>query len=147
VLDRDAQDRDVAIEQSRLLQNRLQGKIQSLSLDRGFHSPENQQELRETVDSVCLPKPGKKQAAIQEEMEEEAFHTARQRHSGVESAIGALQTGNGLNHCRDHGKDSFERYVATGILGRNLHVLGKILIAQEAALSQAARSLRRPITA
>jgi len=52
-----------------------------------------------------------------------------------------------MNRCRDHGEDGFERYAATGILGRNLHVLGKILIAQEAALSQAAWSLRRPITA
>ena len=147
VMDRDAQDRDVAIEQSRLLQNRLQGKMQSLSLDRGFHSPENQQELREIVDSICLPKPGKKQAAVQDEMEDETFHTARQRHSGVESTIGALQTGNGLNRCRDHGEDGFERYVATGILGRNIQVLGKILIAQKDALSQAARSLRRPLAA
>ncbi len=30
-MDRDVLDRDVAIEQSRLLQNRLQGKMQSLS--------------------------------------------------------------------------------------------------------------------
>jgi len=51
------------------------------------------------------------------------------------------------NRCRDHSEDSFKRYVAAGILGRNLHVLGKILIAQEAALSQAAWSLRRPIAA
>jgi len=147
LMDRDVQDRDVVLEQSRLLQNRLQGAMQSLSLDRGFHSAKNQEELPKIVDHVCLPKPGKKQAAVQEEMENDIFHTARQHHSGVESAIGALQTGNGLNRCRDHGEEGFERYVATGILGRNLHVLGKILIAQEAALSQAAWSLRRPIAA
>jgi len=28
-------------------------------------------------------------------MEDDIFHTARQHHSGVESAISALQTGNG----------------------------------------------------
>ena len=147
LMDREDQDRDVAIEQSRILQERLQGRMQSLSLDRGFHSPENQKELSEIVDHVCLPKPGKKQAAVQEEMEAEAFHTARQHHSGVESAIGALQTGNGMKRCRDHGEDNFKRYVAAGILARNFQVLGKILIAQEAAMSQAAWSLRRPIAA
>jgi len=147
LMDRDVQDQDVAVEQSRILQERLQGRMESLSLDRGFHSPENQTELAEIVDHVCLPKPGKKQSAEQDETEDEIFHASRQRHSGVESAIGALQKGNGLKRCRDRGEAGFERYIALGILGRNLHVLGKILIAKESALSEAAHSLRRPIAA
>jgi len=147
LMDRDVQDQDVAVEQSRILQERLQGKMKSLSFDRGFHSPENQEELQEIVDHVCLPKPGKKQSAEQAKTEDEIFHASRQRHSGVESAVGALQKGNGLKRCRDRGEAGFERYVALGILGRNLHVLGKVLIAKEAALSEAAHSLRRPIAA
>ena len=31
------------------------------------------------------------------------FHQARRRHPGVEPAIGALQSGNGLARCRDMG--------------------------------------------
>jgi len=58
------------------------------------------------------------------------FHSARQRHPGIESAIGALQSGNGLERCRDRGETGFERYLALGILGRNLHVLGRVLIAR-----------------
>ena len=60
----------------------------------------------------------------------------------MESAVGALQSGNGLERCRDHSETGFERYVAMGVLGRNLHVLGKLLIAQEDDKSEAAFSAR-----
>jgi len=42
LMDRDDQDRDVAVEQSSLLQKRMEGNIEFLSFDRGFHSPKNQ---------------------------------------------------------------------------------------------------------
>ena len=67
---------------------------------------------------------------------------ARDRHAGVESAIGAIQAGNGLKRCRDRGEIGFDRYLGLAILGRNIHTLGKILIAQEAANSRAAYSKR-----
>ena len=70
------------------------------------------------------------------------FHKARRRHPGIESAIGALQSGNGLKRCRDATELGFERYVALGILGRNLHTLGKLVIAQEDASAKAAYSKR-----
>ncbi|MBI3463322.1 MAG: hypothetical protein HY000_09720 [Planctomycetes bacterium] len=60
------------------------------------------------------------------------FRQTRRRHAGVESAIGALQTGNGLERCRDRSEKGFDRFVALAVLGRNLHVLGKRLIAREA---------------
>lgn len=72
-----------------------------------------------------------------------AFRKARQNHPGVESAIGALQAGNGLKRCRDKSKRGFERYVALGILGRNLQTLGKLLLAQDATDCQAAKSKRK----
>ena len=68
---------------------------------------------------------------------------ARQNHPGVESEIGALQSGNGLKRCRDRGKRGLERYVALGILGRNLQTLGKLLLARDAAECQAAKSKRK----
>jgi IS5 family transposase len=139
---RDVGDRDVAIEQTRLVQARYGGKVKELSFDRGFHSPDNQTELSELVESLCLPKPGPKQAAEQAATASVTFHRARQRHPGIESAIGALQSGNGLERCRDHGETGFERYLALGILGRNLHVLGRVLIARENAECEAGRSQR-----
>jgi hypothetical protein len=42
--------------------------------------------------------------------------------------IGALQKGNGLKRSRDRRKKGYERYVALGILGRNLQTLGKLLL-------------------
>jgi IS5 family transposase len=142
VMPRDAQDQDVIVEQTRKLQDRLQGQIEEASFDRGFHSPENQLQLAEIVEHVCLPKPGKNQAAQQAEQASIKFHQARRRHSGVEAAIGALQSGNGLLRCRDETEVGFARYVALAVLGRNLHALGKLLIAREDELAPAAHSKR-----
>lgn len=142
VLSRDAQDRDVVVEQTRIVQERLGGKIEEASFDRGFHTPENQEQLRAIIKHPCLAKPGK-QGLKQERQGSVRFRQARQRHPGVESAIGALQAGNGLERCRDRSEKGFDRFVALGVLGRNLHVLGKLLIACEASGSEAARSLRK----
>lgn len=91
---------------------------------------------------ACLPKPGCKQAAQQVAEASLKFREQRHRHPGVESAIGALQAGNGLHRCRDRTELGFERYKALGMLGSNLHVLGKLLLAQEDADCKAAFSKR-----
>jgi hypothetical protein len=140
---REEGDRDIVAEQTRILQTRLNGKMKSLSLDRGFHSPENQIALSQIVGCPCLPKPGVKQAAAQEATATVEFRQARQRHPGIESAIGALQAGNGLVRCRDRTELGFQRYFALAVLGRNLHTLGRLLIAQQAPRSLAAQSLRK----
>jgi len=142
VMPRDAQDKDVVVENTRMLQDRLDGRIEEASFDRGFHSPGNQEQLAEIVPHLCLPKPGVKQSCEQQATATVRFHQARQRHSGVESAIGALQSGNGLQRCRDRSELGFERYVALAILGRNLHTLGKLLIAQQDGVCEAAASKR-----
>ncbi|MCP4191744.1 MAG: ISNCY family transposase [Planctomycetaceae bacterium] len=142
VMPRDVQDQDVAVEQTRIVQERLRNRIKEISFDRGFHSPENQIELAAVVDEVCLPKPGSKQAVEQQAAASMNFHKAKQRHPGIESAIGALQSGNGLKRCRDVGEVGFERYVALAVLGRNLHALGKLLIARQQPESKAAISHR-----
>jgi IS5 family transposase len=141
VLPRDSEDRDIIVEQTRILQNRLNGKIEDASFDRGFHSPENQEELAKIIAHPCLAKPGK-QGLKQHEKGTVRFRDTRRQHPGVESAIGALQSGNGLERCRDRSEKGFKRFIALGVLGRNLHVLGKLLIAREAPSSKAAHSLR-----
>jgi hypothetical protein len=83
---------------------------------------------------------GAHQAAQQEKTASVEFRQSRQSHPGVESAIGALQSGNGLERCRDRTERGFARYIGLGVLGRNLHVLGKLLIAREAPDCQAAHS-------
>ena len=136
-------DQDLVVPVMKELQERCGGKIKSASFDRAFHTPDNQQELAKIVKCACIPMKGPEKGRRQQEEGTVAFRQARRRHPGVESAIGALQGGNGLKRCRDRSKPGFERYVALGILGRNLQTLGKLLLAQEAAACQAAKSKRQ----
>jgi IS5 family transposase len=147
VLAKGEEERDIVVPEMRALQKRLRGKIKKASFDRGFHSPENQEQLAKIVEHVCLPMTGKNKSQRQQEEASEEFHAARQRHPGIESAIGALQSGNGLKRCRDHTHLGFERYVGLGVLGRNLHVLGKLLLAREDSECLAGSSKRQAIAA
>lgn len=144
LLRRDELDMDVAVPQTRIVQQQLEGKIQTLSFDRGFYSEENEQALQDLVSQPCLPQ--RHGHAYVEQMAQASvtFRRARRRHSGVESAIGALQAGNGAKRCRDRTELGFERYLGLAILGRNLHVLGKLLIAQQSSDALAAYSTRAP---
>ncbi len=136
-------DQDLVVPVMKKLQKKFAGKIESASFDRGFHTPENQEELAKIVTNPCLAAKGQKQGQKQHEDGTVAFRKARQNHPGVESAIGALQAGNGQKRCRDRGKRGYRRYVALGILGRNLQTLGKLLLAQDQAGCQAAKSKRK----
>ncbi len=142
VMPRDKQDQDVVVQETRVAQDNVGGRISEISLDRGFHSPTNQIELPKIVEHVCLPKPGVKQSAIQEKTSTVKFRQARKRHPGIESAIGSLQSGNGMKRCVDRTELGFKRYVTLAILGRNLHVLGKLLIAREAPKCVSAHTAR-----
>lgn len=143
VMPRDAQDADIAVEQTRIVQDRYNGQIEELSLDRGFYSDENEKQLQELVDHPCVPKKHAAAFAEQKKTETVTFHNSRKRHPGIESAIGALQFGNGLERCRDRTEQGFCRYIALGILGRNLHVLGKLLLQNESPHSEAAATRRK----
>ena len=87
--------------------------------------------------------PGADQAQKQATEATVEFRQARQSHPGIESAIHALQSGNGLARCRDRTERGFSRYFQLAVLGRNLHVLGKILLAREDAECKAAESRRK----
>jgi IS5 family transposase len=147
VLDCGTLDQDVVAPVMKKLQKRFQGKIKRASFDRGFHTPENQKELGEIVGQPCIPKKGEEGGRQQQEEASVGYRKARQNHPGVESAIGALQCGNGLERSRDRSERGYQRYVGLGILGRNLQVLGKLLLAQEEADCQAAKSKRKRISA
>jgi transposase, IS5 family len=142
VLPRGADDREVVVKEMTTLQQRLAGQIRSASFDRGFHSPTNQAELAKLVAQPCLPVTGHVQAERQEREATVEFRESRRRHAGVESAIGALQSGNGQERCRDHTFGGYCRYVGLGVLGRNLHVLGKLLISREDPKCVAGQSRR-----
>lgn len=100
------------------------------SFDKGFHSPENQKDLRELLDLVVLPKKGKLSKSEKAVEHTEGFIQARRQHSAVESAINALEV-HGLDRCLDHGISGFKRYVALAVVARNIQKLGAILREQE----------------
>jgi transposase, IS5 family len=143
VVDAGVLDQELVVPVMRELQGRVKGKIKSASFDRAFHTPENQKELAEIVRTPCIASKGREKGHRQQEEGTVAFRQARQRHPGVESAIGALQAGNGLKRCRDRSRRGYERYVGLGVLGRNLHTLGKLLLAQDLVDCQAATSKRQ----
>jgi hypothetical protein len=143
VMDRDAQDADVIVKQTKEAQKKHDGKIDTASFDRGFYSPENEVELSKIIEHPCLPPRHPAQYAEKLNNASVEFRRARKRHSGVEAAIGAIQRGNGLKRCRDRSELGFERYFGLAILGRNIHTLGKLLIARRNALAASAESKRK----
>jgi len=143
LMNRDEGDKDVAVRETKSLQKTFANNVKRLSFDRGFHSPENQKDLSKLVDHLCLPKPGVKQSIVQQSEADEEFLAAQQNHPGIESAIGALQSGNALKRCRDRSETGSERYLQLAILGRNLHTLGRLLIANENEDAGAGRSRRK----
>ena len=105
------------------------GTIDSLSLDRGFWSVENEAALKERVRKVVMPKKGYKNQERQAIEDEKEFTKLRHQHSAVESGINALQE-HGLKKVPDHGVEGYKRYVAFGIVGYNIHRLGAIALAR-----------------
>jgi len=97
--------------------------LNSCSFDKGFYSPLNREELQQRLDDVILPKKGKLSSRDKEHESSEVFVAGKRKHSGVESAINALEN-HGLDRCPDHGPDGFQRYVALAVLARNIQILG-----------------------
>lgn len=124
-------DEKIIVEVMENLQKRFNRKIRAASFDKGFWTPNNLKQLSEIVPLVVLPKKGKRSAADAVRESEKEFGKTRKWHAGVESAIHALGAGNGLALCRDKGSDGYRRYLALGVLGRNLQTLGTILLEKE----------------
>lgn len=112
------------------------------SFDKGFHSPANKRELEKMLDTVVLPKKGKRSESRRNEESEKHVIVARKNHSGVESAISALEN-HGLDRCPDNGLSGFERYVALAVVARNIQVLGTILWKQDVQRIKRDRSSRK----
>jgi len=112
-------------------------RLQSISFDKGFHSPQNQIDLANLVGNVVLPKKGRRNKKEQERESTPAFVKRRYAHSAVESTINGLDHG-GLDRCPDRSLRGFKRYVAVGILARNLKTLGAAAKAARLEKKQAA---------
>lgn len=143
IMSRSETDADVVVQQTEIAQRKHGGEIEDASFDRGYFSADNQTQLEDIVPHPSLPPRHRNQYAKWLKDSSKRLLESRSRHSGIESAIGALQSGNGLARCRDKTEEGFKRYLGLAVLGRNIHVLGKLLIAKRNAKSEAARSKRK----
>lgn len=124
-------DEKITVKVVETLQNKYNNRVEAASFDKGFWTPGNLEQLSEILPMAALPKKGKRSATDQEREGSKEFGKLRKWHAGVESAIGALQRGNGMAKCRDKGAVGYKRYIAMASLGRNLQVLGTILLEKE----------------
>ena len=106
--------------------------LNACSFDKGFHSPANQIALKAHLEQLTLPRKGRLSEASKALEHTDTFVRARRAHSGVESAINALEV-HGLDRCPDHGIHGFKRYVALAVVARNIHRIGAILWQREEA--------------
>jgi hypothetical protein len=120
--------------------------LTSCSFDKGFHSPENQEQLAKLLPRVVLPRKGKLTISEKETAGQEWYQEARRRHPQVESAINALEN-HGLDRCLDHGLTGFKRYVGLAVLARNLQIVGNIIQQRKLQALQGAEERQRNVAA
>jgi transposase, IS5 family len=105
-------------------------RLNRCSFDKGFHSVQNQKDLKPLLNQVILPRKGRLSAEAKQIEHSAVFIKARHKHAAVESAINALEN-HGLDRCLDHGIYGFKRYVALSVLSRNIQKLGAMLQKKE----------------
>ena len=115
----------VAVERVKATRKRFP-ELAVASFDKGFHSKANQAELKNHLEQVILPKKGRLSQADKDHEGSDEFKKLRNQHSGVESAINALEQ-NGLDSCPDHGIKGFKCYVALAVVSRNIKRLGAVI--------------------
>jgi IS5 family transposase len=99
--------------------------------DRGVHSPDNERQAQKRgVQHVILPQPGRKSEARRQYERQAWFVRGRKWHVGVEGRISVLKRCHELDRCRDHGQDSFEKWVAWGVITANLRTIGRRVVAK-----------------
>jgi IS5 family transposase len=94
-----------------------------VAADRGFWSPENEQEAQTRgVRRIAIPRRGGKRPSHERERWFQRGHRFR---TGIEGRISVLRRGFGLERCRYHGSDGMERWVGLGILAHNLRTISR----------------------
>jgi transposase, IS5 family len=99
--------------------------------DRGLYSLANEA-LAESlgIRRVILPKPGYRSTERNRHEHQSWFRRGRHYHVGVEGRISVLKRRYGLDRCRYHGEDGFERWVGWGLVAHNLWTIGTTLAAR-----------------
>ena len=113
--------------------------LRTLSLDRGFWSPEVHDDLCGKLDLAAVPKKGHPTAAQARRQEAPEFVAARKKHPGIESAINMLEH-HGMSRILSFGADGFARMVGLAVVATNLIRVGRL---RQAAKIKALRKRRR----
>lgn len=121
-------------------------ELKQCGFDKGFYSPANQQLLANILEYVTLPKKGRWSAADKVRESSDTFRKARIQHPAIESCINNLEQ-RGLDRCRSHGRDGFERYVALSVVACNLHRIGLVLQRRERAKLERVLRKRKKLAA
>jgi IS5 family transposase len=96
------------------------------SADRGVHSADNEAYASELgVKRIILPKPGRKSETRRKHERQRWFWRGRRFHAGVEGRISVIKRKHGLDRCRNHGRDGFERWVGLGVIANNLTMMAR----------------------
>lgn len=96
------------------------------SADRGVHSADNEAYAVELgVKRVILPKPGRKSKSRRKHERQRWFWRGRRFHAGVEGRISVIKRKHGLDRCRNHGRDGFQRWVGLGVIANNLTMMAR----------------------
>ena len=101
--------------------------FKSISFDKGFSCEDDRELLELYIPQVIMPKKGRLTLLDKEREHTKQFKLLRNRHSGIESNINALEQ-TGLNRCPDKGLNGFKRYAALGVLAYNCHRIGDQII-------------------
>ncbi len=101
--------------------------VKSWSFDKGYWNKDIKDLLDEMIETVVMPKKGKRNKKENEEETAPAYKKLRNKHSAVESNINELEH-RGLNRCPDKGYHAYKRYIGMGVVAFNLHKIGKRLL-------------------
>ncbi len=105
--------------------------LASCSMDKGFYTPENREQLDKLLDLNVMPRKGRHRKADRERETHPDFVAARRQHPVVESAINNLDH-RGMSLVRTHGKAGFDRTLALVVVATNVHRIGQVLKQKEA---------------
>ncbi len=114
--------------------------LRGCSFDKGFYTPTNKIELKDMLNSLVMPKKGRRNKTELEEEKANVFIQSKRKHSAVESAINGLEN-HGLDRCLDHGLHGFKKYVSLAILARNIQIIGHHIQQKELKRLQRAEAL------
>jgi len=108
--------------------------LNSISFEKGFYSKTNNEEVSNGEKNRIIHKKGKGNYQETEREYSPEFMKRRRAHSAIESSINGLNHG-GLKRCPDKYSIGFDRYIALGIVARNLKNLGALLQKKEILLA------------